>query len=172
MGPPMTHPLPWMAWGVATRALAGQAVSGDRHLVAPFPNGVLLEVRLALADGLPLLWADPHQLHQVVVNLVSNAHQAMCEISPPRRLMVTTRFDPPSARISLEVADTGPGIPPEIQARIFEPFFTTKPVGVGTGLGLSPCQGIIEGHGGTIGLTSTAGRGTVFRIELPMTLAK
>jgi signal transduction histidine kinase len=89
-----------------------------------------------------------------------------------RLLTVTTRFDPSSARISLEVADTGPGIPPEIQARIFEPFFTTKPVGVGTGLGLSLCQGIIEGHGGNIGLTSTAGQGTVFRIELPVTLAK
>jgi two-component system NtrC family sensor kinase len=131
-----------------------------------------MELRLVLADDLPLLWADPHQLHQVVVNLVTNAHQAMRGTAPPRRLTVTTSFDPSGARVALEVADTGPGIPTEIQERIFEPFFTTKPVGVGTGLGLSLCQGIIEGHGGTIGLTSTAGQGTFFRIELPVTLAK
>jgi C4-dicarboxylate-specific signal transduction histidine kinase len=102
-----------------------------------------MELRLVLADDLPLLWADPHQLHQVVVNLVTNAHQAMRGTAPPRRLTVTTSFDPSGARVALEVADTGPGIPTEIQARIFEPFFTTKPVGVGTGLGLSFCQGII-----------------------------
>jgi signal transduction histidine kinase len=137
-----------------------------------YPLGVDgVEVRLALADDLPLLWADPHQLHQVVVNLISNAHQAMRETAPPRRLTVTTRFDPSGARVSLEVADTGPGIPPEAQARIFEPFFTTKPLGVGTGLGLSLCQGIIEGHGGTIRLASTAGPGAVFRIELPVETA-
>jgi signal transduction histidine kinase/CheY-like chemotaxis protein len=134
-----------------------------------YPLGVDgVEVRLALADDLPLLWADPHQLHQVVVNLVSNAHQAMRETAPPRRLTVTTRADPSRAQVSLEVADTGPGISPDIQVRIFEPFFTTKPLGVGTGLGLSLCQGIIEGHGGTIRLASTAGPGAVFRIELPV----
>jgi CheY-like chemotaxis protein len=66
------------------------------------------------------------------------------------------------------VADTGPGIPAAIQARIFEPFFTTKPLGIGTGLGLPLCQGIIEGHEGTIHLQSQPGHGTVFRIELPV----
>jgi two-component system NtrC family sensor kinase len=66
------------------------------------------------------------------------------------------------------VADTGPGIPSEIQARIFEPFFTTRPLGLGTGLGLSLCQGIIEGHGGTIAVESKPGQGTLFRVELPV----
>jgi signal transduction histidine kinase/CheY-like chemotaxis protein len=127
-----------------------------------------VEVQLALADDLPSLWADPHQLHQVVVDLISNAHQAMRETALPRRLTVTTRFHRSAARISLEVADTGPGVPPEIQARIFEPFFTTKPLGVGTGLGLPLCQGVIEGHGGTICLASTVGQGAVFRVELPV----
>jgi CheY-like chemotaxis protein len=68
----------------------------------------------------------------------------------------------------LAVADTGPGIPPALQARIFEPFFTTKPPGVGTGLGLPLCRGIIEEHGGTLRVTSHPGQGTTFHVELPM----
>ncbi|HSF31800.1 MAG TPA: ATP-binding protein [Candidatus Tectomicrobia bacterium] len=149
-------------------AQLNQVIREALELLA-YPLGVdNVEVRLALADDLPPLWADPHQLHQVVVNLVSNAHQAMREAAPPRRLTVTTRAEPSGAQVSLEVADTGPGIPPDIQARIFDPFFTTKPLGVGTGLGLSLCQGIIEGHGGTIRLASTAGPGAVFRVELPV----
>src|SRR5439155_132604 len=72
------------------------------------------------------------------------------------------------ARVQLEIADTGPGIPHDIQARIFEPFFTTKPPGQGTGLGLSLCRGIIEEHGGTLGVESEPGHGATFRIELPL----
>ena len=71
-------------------------------------------------------------------------------------------------RVTIEITDNGPGIPPAIQTRIFEPFFTTKPPGVGTGLGLSLCQGIIEGHGGIIQVTSEPGQGTTFRVELPV----
>ncbi len=127
-----------------------------------------VKVRLDLAPDLPVLWADPHQLQQVVVNLITNAHQAMREISGARRLTLTSRFQPMTARVTLEVADTGPGIPEEIRPRIFEPFFTTKPPGRGTGLGLSLCQGIIEGHGGTIEVESTVGHGTLFRIDLPV----
>jgi len=129
-----------------------------------------VKVELNLVPELPDLWADPHQLHQVVVNLVTNAHHAMRETSPPRRLTLGTRFDPAQGRIVLEVADTGPGIPPEIQARIFEPFFTTKPPGEGTGLGLSLCQGIIETHGGSIRVASPPGQGTLFVVELPVTV--
>jgi PAS domain S-box-containing protein len=127
-----------------------------------------IEVALDLADALPALWADPHQLQQVVVNLVSNAHAAMREAPPPRRLTLTTRADPARTRISLEVADTGPGIPLEIQPRLFEPFFTTKPVGQGTGLGLSICQGIVEAHRGGIRLESPPGPGARFVVELPV----
>jgi two-component system NtrC family sensor kinase len=127
-----------------------------------------VEVRLDLADDLPTLWADPHQLHQVVVNLVTNAHHAMHGGTAARRLTIRTRFDAAAARVSLEVCDTGPGIPAEVLGRIFEPFFTTKPVGQGTGLGLSLCQGIVEGHGGTIRAGSTLGEGAVFTIELPV----
>jgi PAS domain S-box-containing protein len=127
-----------------------------------------VEVRLELAPDLPLLWCDPHQLHQVLVNLITNAYQAMRESPGPRRLTLATQYEGTRERVALEVADTGPGIPPEIQARIFEPFFTTKPSGQGTGLGLSLCLGIIENHGGTIRITSTLGEGVVFRIELPL----
>jgi CheY-like chemotaxis protein len=66
------------------------------------------------------------------------------------------------------VTDTGPGIPSALQARIFEPFFTTKPPGVGTGLGLPLCRGIVEAHGGILGVASELGRGATFRITVPV----
>src|SRR5262245_30619539 len=127
-----------------------------------------IEVALQLAPDLPMCAADPHQLHQVVINLVTNAHQALREVSLPRRLTFTTCTDLARTHIVLEVADTGPGIPLEHQGRIFEPFFTTKPSGVGTGLGLPLCRGIVERHGGAINVQSQQGQGTVFRIELPV----
>ena len=127
-----------------------------------------VEVVRDLAGDVPALWADIHQLHQVVVNLVTNAVHAMRQVPGARRLTVRTRYDAVAGHARLEVADTGPGIPPEIQARIFEPFFTTKPPGEGTGLGLALCQGIVDGHGGHIGLETELGLGTVFRIDLPI----
>lgn len=127
-----------------------------------------VEVTLDLAEDLPVIWADPNQVHQVVVNLTTNAHHAMRETKPPRRLTLATRYDPGQGRLSLKVADTGPGIPPELKGRIFEPFFTTKPTEQGTGLGLSICNGIIEGHGGTIRVESQPGHGATFLIELPI----
>jgi two-component system NtrC family sensor kinase len=127
-----------------------------------------IAVYLHLADKLPVLAADANQLQQVLLNLVTNAHQALRETPLPRQLTITTRCDATGMRVTLEVADTGPGIPPDMQARVFEPFFTTKPPGVGTGLGLPLCQGIIESHGGTMTVESQPGRGTTFRIELPV----
>jgi two-component system NtrC family sensor kinase len=145
-----------------------QVVREAAELLAYRLNVDTVEVVLDLSENLPLLWADPHQLTQVIVNLINNAHQAMREHPMPRRLTLTSRFIPSRARIQLTVADTGPGVPPEIRLRIFEPFFTTKPPGEGTGLGLSLCQGIIEGHGGIIRLESTQGPGAVVLIELPV----
>jgi two-component system NtrC family sensor kinase len=127
-----------------------------------------IDVHLDLADDIPALWADPHQLHQVVINVITNAHQALREVATPRRLTLTTRYHQAHQAVSLEVADTGPGIPPALQERIFEPFFTTKPPGVGTGLGLPFCRGIIEAHGGSLGVTSAPEQGAIFRIELPV----
>jgi two-component system NtrC family sensor kinase len=125
-------------------------------------------VEYHLADDLPALWADPHQLQQVVLNLVTNAHQALRESVGPRQLTITTRVDKAQQRVILQVADTGPGIPPAVQQRLFEPFFTTKPLGAGTGLGLPLCLSIVEGHGGTLSVESTPGRGAIFRVELPL----
>jgi len=126
-----------------------------------------VQVTLDAAPDLPALWADPAQLHQVVLNLVCNAHQAMLQ-AMLRHLTISTRFDGSRRRISLAVADTGPGISPEIQSRIFEPFFTTRPEGQGTGLGLSLCRGVVEGHGGSISVESRPGEGAVFHVELPL----
>jgi two-component system NtrC family sensor kinase len=121
-----------------------------------------------LADDLPLLEADPAQLHQVVINLLINAQQALRESVPPRQMTITTQVISAPDRLLLELADTGPGIPAVIQTRIFEPFFTTKPLGVGTGIGLSLCQNIVESHGGTIRVISEPGQGAVFQVELPV----
>ena len=127
-----------------------------------------IDVQLDLQRDLPLAWADGHQLKQVAVNLIANARQAMREALPPRRLCLVTRYEVQSRRARIEVADTGPGIPPEIQARVFEPFFTTKPEGEGTGLGLALARGIIEGHGGAISVESRPGEGARFLIDLPV----
>ena len=125
-----------------------------------------VEVTVDLSAPSPALWADPHQLHQVVLNLVTNAHHAMREMASPRQLRVATRFDATHANI--EVTDTGPGIPAHVLPRIFEPFFTTKPAGQGTGLGLPLCQAMVEAHGGTIRVASEVGRGTTFVVSLPI----
>jgi nitrogen fixation negative regulator NifL len=127
-----------------------------------------VDVVTELAPGLPRLSADSHQLQQVLVNLVTNAHQAMRGSEGARRLTVRTGALGPAGPVWLEVADTGPGILPAVQARLFEPFFTTKPLGQGTGLGLSICRGIVEGHGGRIGVEGGPGRGATFRVELPL----
>jgi two-component system NtrC family sensor kinase len=132
-------------------------------------DGIDLDLRLAPA--LPPLWADPHQLHQVVVNLVSNAHHALRETVQPRRITIATGTDSTNSTLVLEVGDSGPGIPPEIEARIFEPFFTTKSPGQGTGLGLPICRGIVESHGGTLSLEQGREVATVFRVVLPVTRA-
>jgi signal transduction histidine kinase/CheY-like chemotaxis protein len=126
-----------------------------------------VEVIRRLAPDLPQLWADPHQIQQVIVNVLTNAHQALRGVSTRRRLVLTTRYERTSERIVLEVADSGPGVPADISGRIFEPFFTTKAPGQGTGLGLSLCRGIIDSHDGVFRLETTPGGGATFVIELP-----
>jgi len=107
--------------------------------------------------------ANANQVQQVVVNLVVNAIQAM---GGAGRIVVGTGAAGPG-RVSLQVADSGPGMRPEVARRAFEPFFTTKPEGQGTGLGLAICYQIAEEHGGSIRLESAPGQGATFVLELP-----
>jgi two-component system cell cycle sensor histidine kinase/response regulator CckA len=116
----------------------------------------------------PRLFGDSGQLFHVVINLVTNASQAIG--LKPGRITVTVSTEPAASgpnQVVLSVADTGGGIDPAHLPRIFQPFFTTKPVNEGTGLGLSVVHGIITGHGGRIDVSSTPGEGTIFTVSLP-----
>jgi signal transduction histidine kinase len=108
----------------------------------------------------------PGQIDQVLMNLVTNAAQAIGDRPQGGTIRIGVKAIDGEAQIS--VADDGPGIPAEVLPRIFDPFFTTKDVGEGSGLGLSIVHGIIERHGGRIRAESHAGEGTVFRIWLPL----
>jgi PAS domain S-box-containing protein len=126
----------------------------------------------ALAAGLPQVFADGHQIQQVLLNLVINAEQAMLGANGRGTLIVRTWHDAPQESIILEINDDGPGIPEELQPKIFDPFFTTKEVGQGTGLGLTVAYAIVQEHGGRIRLESRANHGASFYVELPVSGAR
>jgi len=121
------------------------------------------ELVLDLDPRLPRITADPGQLHQVLVNLVVNALQAM---PGGGRLTIQTRAQEGWVHLVLE--DTGTGMSEEVLDQAFVPFFTTKDVGEGTGLGLPVVHGIVTSHGGSIAVESKAGEGTRFDIRLPL----
>jgi signal transduction histidine kinase len=125
-----------------------------------------------LALGLPTVFADPHQVQQVVLNLVINAEQAMVSAHGRGALVVRSWHDADRDTVLVEIADDGPGVPEDVLPKIFDPFFTTKEVGKGTGLGLTVAYAIIQEHGGTISAASRAGEGASFRIELPTAAAR
>jgi CheY-like chemotaxis protein len=102
----------------------------------------------------------------VVLNLLTNAEQALTGWDGPRRMAVETRRD--GDWLVIAVSDTGPGLAPEQRDRIFNPFYTTKPVGEGAGLGLSISDGIVREHGGQIRVESRPGEGAAFLVELPI----
>ena len=110
-------------------------------------NVVILE---ALAAGLPPVFADPHQIQQILLNLIVNAEQAMLDAHGRGTLILRTWQDPERDAVILEVNDDGPGVPDEVQKRIFDPFFTTKAIGKGTGLGLTVAYAIAQEHGGRL----------------------
>jgi signal transduction histidine kinase len=112
------------------------------------------------ADG-PLL-GEPGPLTQVLMNLFKNAAQA---IDGPGTIRISSRRA--EGGVEIKVADSGRGMPPEALSKIFEPFFTTKAVGEGTGLGLAIVHGIVEKHGGRIGVSSGPGAGTELTVFLP-----
>lgn len=134
-----------------------------------------LESRCAKADielvrqldpDLPVIRADATQLHQVLINLVVNAIQAM-----PSGGKLSIRTSRQGDRVHLTVSDTGVGMSDDVKKNIFTPFFTTKDVDEGTGLGLAVVHGIVTSHGGTISVTSELGNGTTFDVELPFSPA-
>jgi PAS domain S-box-containing protein len=118
-------------------------------------------------DGhVPAILGDRDQLHQVLVNLLINAQQALEASDVPHKQLVIRTSAIEGGRVAIDICDNGPGIAPDLTGRIFEPFFTTKPQGTGTGVGLSFSHGIVEAHGGTLHLLPSE-RGATFRIELP-----
>ena len=121
-----------------------------------------VEAHVLLPPDLPPVLGDARQLQQVVLNLVTNALQAMPDGGD---LRVAARAD--GGTVTLEIGDTGPGIPREARPHIFEPFFTTKEEGEGTGLGLSVSYGIVAAHGGALTLAESSERGTRFDVRLP-----
>ncbi|MBI4178184.1 response regulator [bacterium] len=128
-------------------------------------TGIRLD--LSLERNIGRTMADPGQLQQVFMNLITNAVQALQrKNSGERSLRIAARQRGETAVITIE--DTGPGIAPEHMARIFDPFFTTRERGQGMGLGLSLSRAIIAGHGGTIRAESRVGEGATFRIDLPI----
>jgi two-component system NtrC family sensor kinase len=127
-----------------------------------------LTVREELSPALPRVFADGHQIQQVLLNLLINAEQAMLGANGGGVMTVRTRHDIDRDIAILEVADDGPGVPSEVQTRIFDPFFTTKEVGKGTGLGLTVAYAIVQEHGGRIRVGTTPGGGATFAVELPV----
>jgi PAS domain S-box-containing protein len=137
-----------------------------------------IEIRSTLAMDPAVVFADPTQIHQVIMNLCANAEQAMREHGGLLILTVTsievrensTQAFPelkPGTYLQLTIQDSGKGMPRQVLERIFEPFFTTKSSGEGTGLGLAVVHGIIVGHGGHIAVSSVVGQGATFTILLP-----
>lgn len=144
---------------VRVRPVVEEAV---RLLRSSIPKNVDLAVELPSEEL--AVQADQHQLHQIFVNLATNAWHAIGDRSGTITIRAM-RTGP--ERIGVEVSDDGPGMTESVARRIFEPFFTTKPPGKGSGLGLSVVHGIVENHQGTIEVASTPGEGTTFRIDLP-----
>ncbi len=121
-----------------------------------------------LYGKVPPVEANESRLGQVFLNLIVNAAQAIPEGNYDTNEVRIETTAPTKDRVVVTVTDTGTGIPPEVQRRMFTPFLTTKPVGVGTGLGLSICHRIVTALGGNIEFTSAVGKGTTFRVSLPV----
>jgi signal transduction histidine kinase len=118
-----------------------------------------------LASDLPSLDGDRVQLQQVLLNLVVNAVEAMSsEGNGVRALLITTSANA-SGRLHVAIADSGPGLAPNVAERLFDAFYTTKSSGMGMGLAI--CRSIIEAHGGRIWASPNSPRGTVFEFEVP-----
>ena len=156
--------------------LLGEVVRQTQEMLRPLV-GEDVELQLRLAEDLGQVEADRMQMEQVVLNLVTNARDAMprggtltietANLTVEEAILVGATAVPPGAWVTLSVTDTGAGMGQELQERVFEPFFTTKIPGRGTGLGLSSVYGIVAQSGGLVSLESELGCGTSFCIYLP-----
>jgi CheY-like chemotaxis protein/two-component sensor histidine kinase len=138
-----------------------------------------VEIRENIVDHDTLILADPTQIHQIIMNLCTNAHHAMREKGGilavelvhseihPHDEKINTLHLTPGPHLLLKVCDNGKGMEKVIQDRIFDPYFTTKKSGEGTGMGLAVVQGIVKSHGGHISVYSEPGKGSSFLIYLP-----
>jgi two-component system NtrC family sensor kinase len=162
----------------STRAMVdlNQVVGESLTLRSYDQRAANISVTTALASGLPQVFADAHQIQQVLLNLFVNAEHAMLAANGRGSLVLRSWHDVEQDSVVVEVTDDGPGVPPELNGKIFDPFFTTKEVGEGTGLGLAVAYAIVHEHGGRIRLTSPAVRtaaggheaGASFAVELPV----
>src|SRR5207302_8237006 len=128
-----------------------------------------VEVTVDLGPEEPVVLGNPIQLEQVFINLLTNARDAVAD-APRKAIRISGAVG--AGAVEVAVADTGHGIPLELEPRVFDPFFTTKEVGKGMGLGLSITYGIIKEHGGTISVVSPPGEGATFLIHLPLAPAE
>jgi PAS domain S-box-containing protein len=125
-----------------------------------------IEVVRHYDQKMPRVQSDPLLLHQVFLNIMMNAEQAIASLGKPGRIEIASKKE--GDRIVTTVRDSGPGIPEEARSRIFEPFYTTKEVGKGTGLGLAIAYGIVQEHGGEIHAANHPEGGAMFTVELPI----
>src|SRR5262249_52893755 len=128
-------------------------------------------IRKLAADLLPVKMV-PEAIQQVLINLISNALDAMEDASNPILTVRTSRSDTPPKFAVIDITDNGTGISRESMSRLFDPFFTTKPVGKGTGLGLSIAYNFVREHAGYISVSSTPGTGATFSVHLPVVDAR
>jgi two-component system NtrC family sensor kinase len=128
-----------------------------------------ITVEKQLAADLPFISGNADQLHQVFLNLIVNAQQAMETQPVPRRLRIVSDRD--EGKVRVRIIDNGPGISPTIRSRIFDPYFTTKPPGGGTGVGLAVSLGIVESHNGSLTVDCPPEGGAVFQVLLPVQVA-
>ncbi|MCX2725696.1 ATP-binding protein [Roseibium salinum] len=131
-------------------------------------SGLKASVEIDLARNLPSIQGDADQLVQVLINLITNADQAIAASGTGDRITISSTFDKAAGMIELRVSDNGPGVPSSIRSRIFDPLFTTKEVGQGTGIGLAFCHRVITSHNGQIRLESAPGKGATFVLRLPV----
>jgi len=146
-----------------------EEIENSLELVEYHLRAQKIEVVRDFAETLPNIQADRQKLRQVLLNLLTNASDAM-----PGGGTITARVRSAESKsgvsgVSIDLIDSGPGIPPAVLAKIWEPFFTTKPEGKGTGLGLAISRRAIEGHHGTLSVESRLGEGTTVTIFLPLT---